>query len=122
MKKTTICLLLLLCIFCVSEAEVVINQGFETGDSWNYTSEPQPYREIWWGPRNQDVGGALAHTGQWYWASWDVDSQLHSLTFEVSSSMWNIPIPLGFIIIAATLPDQSIPIATVWNLTMVAAW
>jgi len=96
MKKTTICLLLLLCIFCVSEAEVVINQGFETGDSWNYTSEPQPYREIWWGPRNQDVGGALAHTGQWYWASWDVDSQLHSLTFDSIELNVEYTYTLGF--------------------------
>lgn len=84
MKWTIMCLIILFCAISSAGAELVAAQGFGTSenDTWTFQSEPAPNRQIWWGPSNQSVGGASAHSGEWYWASWDVDEQMHSLTFD----------------------------------------
>jgi formylglycine-generating enzyme required for sulfatase activity len=76
--------LLLLSIAALS-AQTLTQQGFEASgdDTWAYTADPAGMnRLVWWGRSDQIMGGAGAHGGSWYWASWDLDNQQHSLSFD----------------------------------------
>ncbi|MCK9583937.1 MAG: formylglycine-generating enzyme family protein [Candidatus Cloacimonetes bacterium] len=84
LRKLPALLLLLILLSCSLFAETVLHQGFESSpaDTWNYTAIPAPNRAVWWGATNQILGGASAQSGDWYWASWDLDNQSHTLEFD----------------------------------------
>ncbi len=93
MRTLTLTLLLLACTLSLF-AQPLALQSFENtaNDTWAYTAEPDGMnRLVWWGRSDQPMGGASAQSGSWYWASWDIDNNEYSLTFD------NVSLPLGYI-------------------------
>lgn len=85
-------ILLFLCTFVI--ADTLVSQGFEASsqDTWNYTANPEGMsRLVWWGRSDQSMGGTNAQAGSYYWASWDLDNQEHTLTFD------NVALPTGYL-------------------------
>lgn len=87
MKTRVILVITLLCLSLGLFSEIVRMQDFESSpqDNWGYSPNPQPNRLVWWGPSDQPIGGVTAQSGDWYWASWDLDNINHSLVFDESS-------------------------------------
>ncbi|MBI9032232.1 SUMF1/EgtB/PvdO family nonheme iron enzyme [bacterium] len=76
----------------LSAQEAFIAQDFEesVGDEWSYTAQPEELqRVILWGRMNQPVGNTIAQSGDWYWATWDLDNMEHSLVFD------SVELPFG---------------------------
>ena len=74
-------------------AEIIAQQSFESSpaDTWGYTANPTPdSRRIWWGPTTENMGGATAYHGSWYWAGWDLDNIESTLTFST------LTLPIGY--------------------------
>ena len=66
-------LTLLLLVFCFAlSAQPIALQSFENtaNDTWAYTANPASTVPYFWGRTNQNLGGASAQSGSWYWASW----------------------------------------------------
>jgi len=81
----TVLLLISLLLASVSIfAEPIALQSFENTaeDSWNYTANPSGAVPYFWGRTNQTIGGADAQSGNWYWASWLMEDNEASLTFD----------------------------------------
>jgi hypothetical protein len=81
----TVLLLISLLLFSVSIfAEPIALQSFENTaeDTWGYTANPSGAVPYFWGRTNQTIGGADAQSGNWYWASWLMEDNEASLTFD----------------------------------------
>jgi len=66
-------------------AESFALQSFEsqTTDTWSYTANPTPdSKRVWWGPTSENMGGATAYQGSYYWAGWDLDNVESTVTFQ----------------------------------------
>ncbi|HOZ02129.1 MAG TPA: hypothetical protein PLG20_09950, partial [Candidatus Syntrophosphaera sp.] len=78
-------LTLLLLVFCFAlSAQPIALQSFENtaNDTWAYTANPASTVPYFWGRTNQNLGGASAQSGSWYWGSWLMDPTEASLTFN----------------------------------------
>ncbi len=92
MRFLTILTLILALSLTLSGQETFIAQDFEeaVSDEWSYTAQPQELqRVILWGRMNQPVGNTTAQSGDWYWATWDLDNMEHSLEFA------SVDLPFG---------------------------
>ncbi len=65
-------------------AQPLALQSFENtaNDTWPYTANPAGTVPYFWGRTNQNLGGASAQSGSWYWGSWLMDPNAASLTFS----------------------------------------
>ena len=84
-KRIRFCLAVLLILLCgFAFAETIAMQSFEnsTSDNWSYTANPSSTVPYFWGRTNQDLGGASAQSGSWYWGSWFMDSNECSIIFD----------------------------------------
>ena len=72
-------------------AQPLALQSFENtaNDTWPYTANPAGTVPYFWGRTNQNLGGASAQSGSWYWGSWLMDPNAASLTFS------NVALPPG---------------------------
>ena len=78
-------LLLLLVLACLPLfAQTLALQSFENSasDTWSYSSTPSSFVPYFWGRTNQPQGGATAQSGTWYWASWLMDPNPASVSFN----------------------------------------
>ncbi len=85
MNLVRILLLISLLLLSVSIfAEPIALQSFENTaeDSWSYTANPSGAVPYFWGRTNQNMGGVGPQSGSWYWASWLMEANEASLTFE----------------------------------------
>lgn len=92
MKKLLIITLLFTFTFTLFAQAAFIAQDFEASptDQWSYTPEPEELqRVILWGRMNQPVGNTTAYSGEWYWATWDLDNLEHTLVFDT------VELPIG---------------------------
>ncbi|MDD3143986.1 MAG: formylglycine-generating enzyme family protein [Candidatus Cloacimonetes bacterium] len=77
-------LTLLLLVFCFAlSAQPLALQSFENtaNDTWAYTANPVSTVPYFWGRTNQNLGGASAQSGSWYWASWLLEPNECSVSF-----------------------------------------
>ncbi|MDY0151158.1 MAG: SUMF1/EgtB/PvdO family nonheme iron enzyme [Candidatus Cloacimonas sp.] len=65
-------------------ADPLALQSFENtaSDTWSYTASPSSAVPYFWGRTNQNLGGANAQSGSWYWGSWLMDNSTASLSFN----------------------------------------
>jgi len=72
-------------------AETIAYQGFEedAADTWNYTANT--VGSGYWGLMDDEFGGATAHSGQQFWASWLMGANEGLITFA------NQELPLGYV-------------------------
>ncbi len=112
MRFLTILTLILTCTLSVtlSGQETFIAQDFEeaVSDEWAYTAQPQELqRIILWGRMNQPVGNTIAQSGDWYWATWDLDNMEHSLEFASVDLPFGDIYSLHFWYYSANLDNQT---------------
>jgi hypothetical protein len=67
-KRVSIVSVLLFAMCVWANATIILHQGFEStqDDDWMYVADPVPSRQYWWGPTEQNLGGAIAESGSWY--------------------------------------------------------
>ena len=87
-------LILAILIFAFSAllfAETIAYQGFEedAADTWNYTANT--VGSGYWGLMDAEFGGAVAHSGQQFWASWLMGANEGLITFA------NQELSLGYV-------------------------
>ncbi len=110
MRFLTILTLVLTLSLTLSGQESFIAQDFEeaVSDEWSYTAQPQELqRVILWGRMNQPVGNTIAQSGDWYWATWDLDNMEHSLEFASVDLPFGDIYSLHFWYYSANLDNQT---------------